>query len=199
MEAERRWKMQRIAGENPGNLFLTCSRAESYRCSGRLRRLEGREMCDIPGWIQYLQAFSTPAIALLAATIGTLQWRTAHQRAVLDLFDRRMESFDSLNAIISEVIREGRANSGTLTSFDRAVNRARFLFGSDIAAYLQETRDGITGLWRAEIAARSEDDAKRAKAADLEADQMMKLTTFFEDFAHVVRPYVRMHQKAPPF
>jgi hypothetical protein len=55
-------------------------------------------MSNVPIWIQYLQALSTPAIALLAATIGVLQWRTAHQRAVLDLFDRRMENYDALNA-----------------------------------------------------------------------------------------------------
>ena len=43
-------------------------------------------------WVQYLQALSTPAIALLAVVIGVIQWRTAHQRAVFDLFDRRMKT-----------------------------------------------------------------------------------------------------------
>jgi hypothetical protein len=61
----------------------------------------------MPNWIQYLQALATPAVALLAIVIALLQWRTAHQRAVLDLFDRRMQAFDSLNAAVAEIMREG--------------------------------------------------------------------------------------------
>jgi hypothetical protein len=151
------------------------------------------------GWIQYLQALSTPAIALLAATIGVLQWRTAHQRAVLDLFDRRMENYDSLNAVISEIVREGRATFESLVSFSRAANRSRFLFGKDVTGYLDATRDTIVGLRTAEAAARSEDDAKRAKAADLEAAHMTKIIEFYEELASRLRPYVKMHQKAPRF
>jgi len=71
-------------------------------------------MPNVPTWIQYLQALSTPAIALLAVTIGVLQWRTAHQRAVLDLFDRRMENYDALNAAIFEILREGKATTTNL-------------------------------------------------------------------------------------
>jgi hypothetical protein len=41
--------------------------------------------------VQKLQALSTPAIAFFAFVLGVAQWRTAHQRAVLDLFARRME------------------------------------------------------------------------------------------------------------
>jgi hypothetical protein len=44
---------------------------------------------QLPLWVLYLQALSTPAIALLASVIGFFQWRTAHQRAVLDLFEKR--------------------------------------------------------------------------------------------------------------
>ena len=156
-------------------------------------------MCNTPVWIQYLQALSTPAIALLAVTIGVLQWRTAHQRAVLDLFDRRMENYNSLNAAISEIVREGRVNSASLMSFDRAASKARFLFGNDVTASLKETRKTIMGLWKAEVAARTEDDAKRAIAADLEADHMMKISNFYVQLDDLVRPYVRMHQKAPLF
>jgi hypothetical protein len=39
----------------------------------------------MPYWIQVLQALATPTIAVLAAVIGLMQWRTAHQRAVLGM------------------------------------------------------------------------------------------------------------------
>jgi hypothetical protein len=142
---------------------------------------------------------STPAIALLAVTIGVLQWRTAHQRAVLDLFDRRMENYDALNAAISEIVREGRATTTNLVAFDRAASRARFLFGKDVAVYLGKTRQTIVGLYAAQVAVRTDDDKKRVKAADLEADHLMDILQFYEQFSTVVQPYVMMHQKAPPF
>jgi hypothetical protein len=155
-------------------------------------------MCNTPTWVQYLQALSTPTIAFLAVTIGVLQWRTAHQRAVLDLFDRRLENYDSLNAAISEIVREGKATFESLVCFSRAADRARFLFGKDVTAFLDTMRTTIVNLRRAEAAARTDDDTKRATAADLEAANMMKITEFYEEFYRLVRPYVKMHQKAPP-
>jgi hypothetical protein len=154
---------------------------------------------QIPMWVQYLQALSTPAIALLAAVIGVLQWRTAHQRAVLDLFDRRMQNYDALNAAIAEIMREGTASFESVVAFSRAADRARFLFGKDVSPYLQQTRDLIVNLRKAELAARSEDDEKRAKGADLEAECLTTITEFYEEFFAMVRPYMRMHQKAPWF
>ena len=58
---------------------------------------------QLPMWVQYLQALSTPAIALLALVIGVAQWRTSHQRAVLDLFERRMAIFDAISGVIGGV------------------------------------------------------------------------------------------------
>jgi hypothetical protein len=154
---------------------------------------------QIPMWVLYLQALSTPAIALLAAVIGILQWRTSHQRAVLDLFDRRMQNYDALNAAVAEIMRDGMATFECLVAFSRAADRARFLFGKDVTAYLQQTRDLIVKLRRAAVAVRSENDETRGKAADLEADCLMKITEFYEEFFAVVRPYMRQHQKAPWF
>ena len=156
-------------------------------------------MCNIPTWVQYLQALSTPAIAFLALTIGVLQWRTAHQRAVLDLFDRRLENYDALNRVISEILREGKATFESLISFSRAADRARFLFGKEIAAFLDTMRTTIVNLRRAGAAAQTNDDVRRARAADLEAAEMGKLMEFYDQFYRLVRPYVQMHQKAPPF
>src|SRR5467141_1107701 len=101
---------------------------------------------QIPMWVQYLQALSTPAIALLAVVIGVLQWRTSHQRAVLDLFDRRMENYDALNDAVVEIMREGNATLKALVPFSQAAARARFLFGKEVTAYLEETEKRIISL-----------------------------------------------------
>jgi hypothetical protein len=52
---------------------------------------------SLPFWMLALQAFAVPVIALLAAVIGYVQWRTAQQKVVLDLFDRRMATYTALH------------------------------------------------------------------------------------------------------
>ena len=61
---------------------------------------------QLPYWVHLLQALSTPAIALLALVIGGVQWRTSHQRAVLDLFEKRWQSYPEFRGVIVEVVRE---------------------------------------------------------------------------------------------
>ena len=132
----------------------------------------------MPAWILYLQALLTPAIALLAVTIGVLQWRTAHQRVVLDLFDRRMEVFNSLVETIMEVVREGRAGFEDVVAFSRATNRSYFLFGDEITSFLSKMRDDLIKLHTAEMQAESANDITRGRAADREAECLMAILTF---------------------
>lgn len=153
----------------------------------------------MPAWVQYLQALATPAVTLLAIVIAVLQWRTAHQRAVLDLFDRRMQVYEAISAAVSEIMREGTATMNALISFDRGAVRVPFLFGNEVHLFLQETRKRMVALRFAEERTKTDDDLLRGRAADMAAKHMMELTGFYVEFASLVRPYVRMHQKSPPF
>ena len=62
---------------------------------------------QLPMWVQIFQAMLTPVVAALALLIGFLQWRTSHQRAALDLFERRMAIFDAISCIISGIVGSG--------------------------------------------------------------------------------------------
>lgn len=157
-------------------------------------------MCaQLPTWLQYSQALLTPAIALLAVSIGLLQWRTAHLRAVLDLFDRRLEIFTSLNAEVAEVAREGRVEFKHIVSFARGLDLARFLFREEVTSYLEKIRIALIELRKAGNQVNSDDDKIRAAAANLEAQQLTIIASFYEEISKLMRPYMKMHQKAPPF
>jgi hypothetical protein len=91
----------------------------------------------LPYWIQLLQALSTPAIGLTAIIIGVKQWRTAHQRAALDLFDRRWAAYEEIRSVIGEIVREGNVTAQTTLSFAGAINRAAFLFGPEVISQLE--------------------------------------------------------------
>jgi hypothetical protein len=83
-----------------------------------------------------LQALGTPAIAALAIVIGVMQWRTAHQRAVLDLFEKRFALYQELRTVVGQVIAQGHVGMDTTIDFLRAADKAQFLFGPEVTAYL---------------------------------------------------------------
>jgi hypothetical protein len=87
-------------------------------------------MTETPYAIQMLQALATPAIAFLAVTIGRMQWWTARQKLVLDLFDKRFQVFLDVRRIASEATQLGKLEHPG--AVNEIIARGRFLFGDDI-------------------------------------------------------------------
>jgi hypothetical protein len=78
-------------------------------------------MSQLPIYVQYLTAISTPIIALLVAMIAFAQWRTAHQRMILDLFQRRMDPIDLVSRIAAVIMIEGALRKKTsMVSYGRS-------------------------------------------------------------------------------
>jgi hypothetical protein len=153
---------------------------------------------QIPYWMQVLQALAVPAIALLAAVIGVMQWRTAHQRAVLDLFEKRFAVWDRLRIVIGDVVREGTANTEICIEFLRAKDGGEFLFGPEVTEYLDRVYKYLVRLnYLRQTMKNPRSDENHAKAVDEEARIFTKVAAFYGDGTRLVMPYMRMHQKAP--
>jgi hypothetical protein len=150
--------------------------------------------------VQYLQALATPSIALLVAVIGVLQWRTAHQRAVLDLFDRRMNAYEGIRRALSRTLTSGQTDDETVNEFSRAISRVPFMFGPDVVRYLEELKKALsTHYTLSEQMIESAPESERTKYVKAKGDAFLKISSFYDDFTAVIKPYVRMHQKAPRF
>src|SRR5258708_25252441 len=93
-----------------------------------------------------IQAFTTLVIGLVAAYIAWRQWRTSHDRLVLDLFDRRLLVFQELTRAISEAFHKPNAEIQDLAKFDVATEKARFLFGPEVHSYLAEVRKHLINI-----------------------------------------------------
>jgi len=156
-------------------------------------------MEHVPLWIQVAQALATPAIAALAVIIGLGQWRTARQRVVLDLFDKRWAVLIDLRSTIAEVLREGRVNMGQSFEFARAMDRASFLFGPEVVQYLKSIHAALGRHYVAasSLTAEQGDSPKRDKMIDQEYDAMTEISQFFARMEDLVAPYMRMHQRSP--
>ena len=155
-------------------------------------------MNAVPEWIQVLQALLTPAIAVAVGVIGFLQWRTAHQKVVLDLFDRRLEVFDETVSFAGEVnLRAFKLDQQTVIAFHTVRRRARFLFGDDVNTLLKTWHEHLIDMSTSIMMIQEYEDArvehgpripvafKAAAAAEA------KLNEAFV-------PYMRMDQKLIP-
>ncbi|MER8838471.1 hypothetical protein NKH86_06875 [Mesorhizobium sp. M0913] len=67
-------------------------------------------MTNLPLWAQILQALLTPVIALAVGFIAYRQWRTAHSRLVLDLFEKRLAVYEQTRKAVSFVNTHGRTS-----------------------------------------------------------------------------------------
>lgn len=151
-------------------------------------------MSAVPVWIQVLQALLTPAIAVGVATIAFLQWRTAHQKVVLDLFDRRLNVYSKARRALSAISGSGRVTDESDRLLLEAENEAAFLFGKDIKEYFRE-------LWFLCVRYRGQQgDDHRVGPHFPETHQalMTAVGEFYTNGADRFAPYMRMDQRRVP-
>lgn len=156
-------------------------------------------MPDLPAWVQVSQALVVPSIAAAVAVIGFLQWRTAHQKVLLDLFERRMKVYEAVNDAISDALTvEGKMvlfNAGV--SLRRAQTEAGFLFGKEVSAEIQRLIElaNLYGIRKREFEGRNLPENKRDEVGAELADLMDSLSAWRDPWTAVCRPYLTMDQK----
>lgn len=110
---------------------------------------------------QVIAAFITGFIALITAAVLSAityrQWKTANDKLLMDLFDKRFENFRTVMGAISahydgqvktrtfEVLM-GNLPSQPMEAFYRAVAVSHFLFGTDVAEAIRAVERALTAL-----------------------------------------------------
>jgi hypothetical protein len=150
---------------------------------------------QLPVWVQYLQAFSTPIIALGVAFIAYRQWQTANAKLVLDLFEKRLAVFELAKESISIVTRDGHPNREADMKLLEAIGSAEFLFGSDVAKYLDDMWKRYCKSSFANTMLGNDEVAERSKFVELKSQMFTEITNFYKDAPKVFAPYMRMDQR----
>lgn len=91
-------------------------------------------------------------------TVAWAQWRLARERFRLDLFKSRLEIFEATRDAITEGILQtsGEAAPRKATVDMRVISsRARFVFGPDIATYVDQVSEHLTALRALDAAIKS--------------------------------------------
>lgn len=96
--------------------------------------------CSID-WDEVVRVFSallTPTIAGIAVYVAYQQYATNKRQARLALFDRRLAVFNSVMKMLGEILKNAQAEMSQLFTFLSETRDAEFLFGPEIAIYIDK-------------------------------------------------------------
>ena len=145
-----------------------------------------------------MQSWVLAVIAAIAALIAYLQWVTAHQKIVLELFDKRYEAFVNVVRTLMPALAYGGITNNEFSDFVSVVERCRFLFGEDIYSYLIEIKGDLAWL-----SAFTDDvinqDAERGKLIEKKYDILNRIGDFEKTAVPKFMPYIRLDQKMKYF
>jgi hypothetical protein len=160
------------------------------------RWTEGRWRLDCSTVKDFAGPVATVVAALTAVVVtgyfAHRQWRTAKDKLLLDLFDKRFALYEELRAA---VVRRG-IDQNSVLDFKRAISRAQFLFGPEVQTFLERTAKDLSRAMVEQIREPSAvaEDQREAYQADLIA-LLDRLVNFFNDFDQLIAPYMSHHQR----
>ncbi|TAX77525.1 hypothetical protein ELI00_15455 [Rhizobium ruizarguesonis] len=150
----------------------------------------------MPIWIQVLQALLTPAIAVAVGVIAFLQWRTAHQKVILDLFDRRIAVFNKSRDFYLTVMRHGvHQDPVDVGRFHHVRNEAAFLFGKEISELLERFHVALINMSTQALMAKDVDNEDHSSHVRASYNHMKEAIALADQFESRFAPYMRMDQK----
>jgi hypothetical protein len=136
-------------------------------------------------------AIVTVIIASFVAVIAGLQWWTAQEKVLLDLFDRRFAVYEELRAVLG-----GLRDQDAYLRFKMASSRAQFLFGPEIKTFLDKIAEDLIwemGNWTLNPSPVPAGTTMTVSAEVIE--RQTRLAHFFKDFDELIFPYMNHHQK----
>ena len=100
----------------------------------------------LPAYLSVVVAAIVAVVAFLQYRTAKQQWRTAHNRAVLDQFERRYAVYAAAREVVGSIVGSGRATIENFVKVAEAAERAKFLFGDDVKKYLDRLVANISEL-----------------------------------------------------
>jgi hypothetical protein len=137
-------------------------------------------------------------VSLVVAVVQYAQWRTANQKVIIDLYDRRLRVYAQLEKAIAPVVREGEVTSEAFKEFAIGEADARFLFGDDVLEYLKTLRKRFAWLvsFTDDVIDRK---PNRKQLIDLKYEYLGEITAFYDKAPDLFAPYMKLTQKNIPF
>ena len=137
----------------------------------------------------------TAFIAAVVAFIAFLQWQTAREKVLLDLFDKRFAVYEELRSVMGRHLGSG-IDEPAFYNFVRTVSRAKFLFGPEVQTFLEERRKDLGRAYQRNVQPQPVPEDRSAAVQAERLARADRLSDFSKDFDELVAPYMNHHQKA---
>lgn len=158
---------------------------------------------ELPYWLKVVSAVgplitasATLFVGVVVAVIARRQWRTAHEKVILDLFDRRMKIYEAFRETMTDYNQGDGDLVGSQIRFrlQRLWSEARFLFGNEVPDFIREinlatARKDVLVRRLNGHEVRDEEDDKEYMALE------KKISEASMNLATLLHPYVLMDQK----
>jgi hypothetical protein len=135
----------------------------------------------------------TAFIAAVVAFIAFLQWQTAREKVLLDLFDKRFAVYEELRSVMGRHLGSG-IDEPAFYNFVRTVSREVLIRTRSPDLSRRETERPRSRL----PAKRPATAGSRRPSAAVQAERLARadrLSDFSKDFDELVAPYMNHHQK----
>jgi hypothetical protein len=137
-------------------------------------------------------------VSLVVAVVQYAQWRTANQKVVIDLYERRFKVYEQLGKAIAPVLREGEVTRTAFNEFMIGQADATFLFGDDVQAYLKELRKCFA--WLSSMTNEVIDKSpNRPELIDTKFKYIAEIVAFYDKAPGLFAPYMKLTQRNTPF
>jgi hypothetical protein len=87
-----------------------------------------------------LQPIATFFVGIVLAVIAFLQFKVAHDKLRLELFDRRYKVYAATKGFLVSIMKDARLDLNALSVFYAGTSDAEFLFDKDVLDYLEQIR-----------------------------------------------------------
>ena len=137
-------------------------------------------------------------VSLVVAFVQYAQWRTANQKVVIDIYDRRLKVYAQLEKAIGSVGQHAQVSDEAFRDFVIAEADARFLFGDDVHEYMRKLRKRFAWLvtFTDDVIDRRNN---RTQLIDLKAEYLNDVMEFYNEAPDLFAPYMKLTQKNTPF
>lgn len=159
---------------------------------------------EIPSWIQIigalgplLTASTTLIVGMAVALIAYRQWKTANDKMVLDLFDRRLEIYSQLEQIAVRYERTREVLDQDRKDANDALLRSKFLFGADIFGEINQFHKALQSFEAipAHVMLYDSETETRATMAEANLRSLESVKSFRRKMPNLFEKYLRMHHK----
>jgi hypothetical protein len=136
------------------------------------------------------QPIATLIVGFGIILFAFLQWRTAHDKLRLDLFDRRYKIYKATRDFLGVILGRATFTDSELFQFYAGMDGSDFLFGSDIADYYKQIRTRALDMRLKNTQWQSKQGEERTRLIEAEHQHLMWLSEQLTSAPKVFAPYL---------